>query len=116
MLNTIQGLSEPHIDTMLTYIHKRSLSVEINVNSALFTPFLNAHSDCDVRKLIRLAGSVLCDGRQMALGRKRKRGYKGWLTAQIYVAVARRLRSSQQYMCDRLFTRPDPINAPTPTH
>lgn len=49
MLNTIQGLSGPHIDTMLTYIHKRSLLVEINVNSALFTPFLNAHSDCDVR-------------------------------------------------------------------
>lgn len=40
--------------------------------------------DIRPRKLIRLAGSVLCDGRQMALGRKRKRGYKGWLTAQIY--------------------------------
>lgn len=49
MLNTIQGLSELHIDTMLTYTHKRSLLVEINVNSALFTQFLSAHSDCDVR-------------------------------------------------------------------
>lgn len=81
----------------------------------LLMPIQIAMSDIRPRKLIRLAGSVLCDGRQMALGRKRKQGYKGWLTAQIYVAVARRL-SSQEYMCDRLFTRPDPINAPTPTH
>lgn len=117
MSNSIQGLSKTHIETALTNIHQNPIEYK-SMSMASYLPRLIQIAMSDIRgprKLIRLGGSVLCDGRQMALGRKRKQGYKGWLTAQIYVAVARR-RSSQEYMCDRLFTRPDPINAPTPTH
>lgn len=49
MSNSIQGLSKTHNETALTHIHKKSLWVQINVNGELFTPSLNAHSDCDVR-------------------------------------------------------------------